>query len=676
MFLYKTQFGDNPTFAPNFDDTLAHENEERQAAQDLWDTTRDLQLYKENANAEQNARAEAYDRRNKAIFDATGVQLDNPMKSFDIFRLKPEPGAGGLPESSARDDIAAAETAWQEKASALARERPQFADVIAADRPIMDDAYGIAQGAEKAAGAAQARAQAAGISPAQAITSNVGGGFAGAMRDPLQVATLFAGGGIASPARAFGWRMLETVLSEAAINGGVEAGVQAASWDWKARAGLEHSIGGSLQQVGLAALFGGTLGGLLEGGRTVFRLLGKEAPTDALERAATGTPEAGDIKTIAEAAGVKLDAESARAAELAAEQPHLDAEAFGPVPDGVDPIEAERMQASALRAADTPDTSLPTPRDPELVRVADEARSFADPVDVALAAASDQGAVYDRLLNLRTNVRQVERSLMQKYGVRTFDQLDEAPLTEQERNFLYYEPLPLGREEIDQIVNMIQPVGDLHEVALELGRAAKNLPEHTDIQRMTDSERLAVGRIMYLGSEAERLGGQRDAVLQDALRTYAQRFSDPNDAADMTRSMAERLSNLTNPRAPAAPDGPAGKTLAIEDAFSRNVQSEPLRERGATPEPASPEADESAALTLQEARGAEPEPEPAKEGGAKAEPAPELFTLDMNKAIDVWDAMPAARTADGTTLHATYETMIADADRTEFFGDLIASCKD
>jgi hypothetical protein len=63
-------------------------------------------------------------------------------------------------------------------------------------------------------------------------------------------------------------------------------------------------------------------------------------------------------------------------------------------------------------------------------------------------------------------------------------------------------------------------------------------------------------------------------------------------------------------------------------------------------------------------------------GGDKAMPEGGLFDLESRKQLDIWDAMPAAKNADGATLHATHETMIADADRTEFFGDLIASCKD
>ncbi|TPN57172.1 hypothetical protein [Mesorhizobium sp. B1-1-7] len=755
MFLYKAKFGDNPTFAPNFADVTAHENEERQAAQDLWDTSRDLQLYKENANAEQNARAEAYDRRNKAIFDATGVQFDNPMKSFDIFRLKPEPGAGGLPESSVRDDIAASEKAWQDKASALARERPEFATVIAADRPIIDDAYGIARDAEKAAGTAQARAQDVGLGRGSKLANSFGGGFAGAMRDPLQVATLFAGGGIASPARAFGWRLLETVLSEAAVNGGIEAGVQAASYDWKARAGLEHSVGGSLEQVGMAALFGGALGGLMEGGRTVFRLLGKPAPEEALQRAAAGTPEPGDIKTIADAAGVKLDADSARAAELAAEQPHLDAEAFGPVPEGLDPVQAEQLQARALREADAPDNALPTPVDRQARGEAvDRIVQSQFPVGPAPArpvtltqflASKSVGGIKDEsgaLTSMGLSRKFVPGggALVRKTG-KSLDYAREAAAEAGYFDDLYGDPqTAVARSTPDDLLRAIERERDGQPVFSPRhdGGRVFDWQEHQAGQMRQQAFRRVVeevdGAIDALGIDhriddavltraAALVDDETDPVmaleraLDEDYRNYADALSERGeeapDATDIPffdsvdRQDAGAGAGAGVPVGETRQGGqPRGRGAAAPDGQQlprAGADEEPqgLRQLGDTPEPATPEAADNAAVALQEARtpstektaageqtlleGVKPvstkeklEAQGAKplKGGDKALPEGGLFDLESRKQLDIWDAMPAAKNADGTVLHATYETMTADADRTEFFGDLIGSCKD
>lgn len=40
-----------------------------------------------------------------------------------------------------------------------------------------------------------------------------------------------------------------------------------------------------------------------------------------------------------------------------------------------------------------------------------------------------------------------------------------------------------------------------------------------------------------------------------------------------------------------------------------------------------------------------------------------LFDLESRQQIDIWDAMPAATEADGRKLFATYDDLVADADR-------------
>lgn len=355
MFLHSSRLPDNPSFSQSLDDAEAADT----AARRLWDATRDLQVYKENTYAEEAARAEAYERRNKAIFDATGVQLENPYRASEaeLERSTWErrfSGPRGF--KTWRDRL---ESEWQQKVRDLARERPEHSGVIAADRSITEDAYTVAQGAERDFDAASTDPALGG---ARRLGNMLGGGIAGMVRDPLQVGTLVLGGGISGPARTAFGRILQTVLTEATINGGVEAGLQAASWDWKSRAGLEHGLGESLQQVGLAFLFGGGVGGLIQGGAEVFRLLGKAAPTEALERAAAGTPEPGDLPAIAEALDVPLPAGTSRVAELAAEQRTMDADAFGPPPAGVPEADAERLAAEAVRAAENP-SGLPPSRD-------------------------------------------------------------------------------------------------------------------------------------------------------------------------------------------------------------------------------------------------------------------------------------------------------------------------
>ncbi|MGO4833501.1 hypothetical protein AB4144_14635 [Rhizobiaceae sp. 2RAB30] len=153
--------------------------------------------------------------------------------------------------------------------------------------------------------------------------------------------------------------------------------------------------------------------------------------------------------------------------------------------------------------------------------------------------------------------------------------------------------------------------------------------------------------------------------------------------------------------------GPTGRGRSPQDreqlpgSGNAEVQAESqLGAAGDTPEPGTAEAAELSDLVLTEARGAsettaageqtlipgvEPvttkqrlETEAAKpmRGGDAPPPDGGLFDLESRQQIDIWDAMPAAREADGTVMFTTHDDMIADADRAELFSDLVKSCKD
>ena len=56
--------------------------------------------------------------------------------------------------------------------------------------------------------------------------------------------------------------------------------------------------------------------------------------------------------------------------------------------------------------------------------------------------------------------------------------------------------------------------------------------------------------------------------------------------------------------------------------------------------------------------------------------AGEAKIAEPKPVTDPWDAMPAATTAEGKVLYATYETMIEDAERSDFYAGIIQSCRD
>jgi hypothetical protein len=837
MFLYKTGFGDNPTFAPNFADTMQQEASQRDAAEALWNTTRDLADYRDNSNAEDMAIGEAYARRNKQIFEATGVQLPNPRKDFtdkDLQEGARISDAGGNPWSV----MEGREADWQRQAAELARMKPEFAGVIGIERPIVQDAYAITRGAEEAAGAAQAQADATGLSQGRKLANTLGGGVIGALRDPMQVATLALGGGASAPARTLGWRLLESVFTEAAVNGGVEAGVQLASRDYKQQAGVDASLSTGLKQVGLAALFGGGFGGLLQGGREVARLLGREVPEDVLARAAGGDAEPGDFKTIAEALGVTPDPATVRAADLAAEQPALDAEAFGPPPAGLSDDEAARMAAQALRAAEAPDDVRAAAIDRIVSQQSPVGPAPKRPVSLMqFLSGRSVGGIKDEsgeLASMGLSRKFVPGggALVRKNGKR----LDEAREAAAEAGYfddLYGDPqTAVAKSTPDDLLRLLRQEAGGEPVFSARNDGGRQF-EWLDYERQRAAQTAYRRLVEEVDNAASSLGIEHrldDSVLTraaelvddetspvDALeraldedyRNYSDALAERGEEAPDVQGIPFFEDAGTGPETgraagSARADGAAGGPGGIEapgGELSRAGGDEGesgLRAPGATPEPATAEAGELAGLALTEARRPSETPKSAgvvidrkslmsefaakdgtvdlgavgdkvrervkqaldagktvtlwaedkprqivgfkqtgmvddkgqpwgvaplimtapgstdrieisaaaertaageqtlldgvkpvstKEkleakgnkplrGGDAAPPEGGLFDLESRKQMSIWDAMPAAKSADGDILHATHETMIADADRTEFFGDLIASCKD
>lgn len=750
MFLHSSNLPDNPTFAPTFEDG----QREDRAASALWDATRDLQLFRDNANAEDYAIGEAYERRNRAIFEATGVQLPNPRRGFtdqDLQKGARIADAGGDP-FAVMDDL---EADWQRRAAELAKERPEFAGVIAADRPIIADAQQLARDSETGMARAQQEAAAAKVGTARSLGNTLGGGIAGMLRDPTQVGTLFLGGGISSPARTVFGRLVERVLSEAAVNAGVEAGVQVASQDWKRSAGVEHGLGASLQQVGLAALFGGGFGGLVQGGGELFRLAGKTLPDEAFARLAAGEPQQGDMATIADALGMRLDPETVKAADIAAEQAAMDADAFGPPPAGMMPGEAEKAAADALRQADSPASFLPGD-DPQLrAEQVDRIVRSEFPIGpepkrpvtlMQFLASRDVGGLVDEggalaAMDLsrkfvpgggalvRKNGKPLDRARELAAEAGYFDDMYGDPQTAIQRSTPDDLLQALNRERSGEPVLSTRNDGGRVFDWMEYQASRRQQDSYRRIVEEVDHARstLDLGEIndRLLTRAAELVDDETDAVtaLEKALdEDY--RFNDEADIDLGEQADAEfeipffegRQDAGAVPPVGGAPAGSReiGGAPGERDALAGNGEQLPgaggdegsasqpgLRRTGDTPEPASDQAVADAEAVLAEARGAESEATAAGEqtlidgvkpvstkekleaqaakpmrGGDKAMPEGGLFDLDSQKQIDMWDAMPAATTADGAVLHATYDTMVSDADRSQHFSDLISSCKD
>lgn len=749
MFLYGSTLPENPTFAPN---PRAAAEADRAAGQ-LWDAERDLMLYRDNANAFEAARAEAYERRNTAIFEATGRQLENPYRASRAALDKSLQVTGATStyellqrrQKSFADWRGDLEREWQAEIAQLGKEFPQHADVLGGS--IDEDAYRVAREAEAASGAVGAEADAAGVGGIRAFLNRAGGSIAGMARDPLQAAALLAGGGPSVPAKFALGRIASTMLTEAVVNGGVEATVQAASQDWRRKAGVESGLAPALKQVGIAALFGAGAGGLLQGGVEAFRALGRVAPEEALARVAAGAPQPGDMAAIGAALGRPADDELVRAAEVAAEQPALDRAAFG---GAIDTPEGERLAAELVRDAENPVDLPPTVAEAEerfrqAERIARAqspiGRNPRKPQSLVQFLEARGGVLDDRGELAAIGGGRLSRDRSGRGRPDNRVSLDYAREAAEEAGYIGvadgYQTTSV-RDLLDAIDQELR--GDPVFSRVD-GQAVADRRAHEDAVRGRDEYRRAVGRVDSVREElgyeplddavliraTELVDDEIDeaAALEQAIaedyRSYSDRagpveISDADDIPFFDRAPADDAGAVRPDGGEAGAtgvggDGPGGQggSQPPGEQFPRagglQAEVQPLRAAGDTPEPATPEAGEAAALALTEARGASEKtlsektgageqtlipgvkPVSTKEkleaeggkpmrGGDAAPPAGGLFDLEARDQLDIWDVMPATRTPDGKTLYTTHADMTAEAERTEFFSDLIKSCKD
>lgn len=234
---------------------------------DLYRAARDSAIYADNFVARDAAIEEAYDRRNDAIFKATGQRVANPMRQIEA-----EQRGHAEPVAARR---------WQQELVKLQAQYPQNAREIRAQVPIIEDAQLVAREAGLQFDAAVgSRDDFAGK-----WATILGGGFSGSMRDPVQVASMFLGAGTGAARTIFG-KMLQTAAREAVLNGALEAAQQPSVQAWRKEAGLPAGFDEALRNTVTASAFAGLLGA---GGRGAYELAGgamKTLPPENLLRKA------------------------------------------------------------------------------------------------------------------------------------------------------------------------------------------------------------------------------------------------------------------------------------------------------------------------------------------------------------------------------------------------------
>lgn len=328
-------------------------------------TTDQAMVAIENINASQENFRAAYQSYIDEVEQTTGVKLDNPM-NIDMrrgtFEARPNPTYGtGTGTEWMEERQRAAMERFDAQRQALAEQYPAQARLIQLD--IDGRAKKRMQDADKAAKEALAAPE---LGMAGRFAAQMIGGLTGSARDPYQWVTAMIGGAPGA-GRTVAGRIGHVLLTEALINGGQEAVLQAASQERKRNAGLEHGLDDALKNVGIAATFGALFGGTVQGASELARIYRLGDGGEAMAaRVLDGRPEPGDIETMAKAMNVELSPERLDLINRSFEDRILDDVM---TPDETSPAQMRVYEAS-LRYAEDADNAMP----PELVErmVADE----------------------------------------------------------------------------------------------------------------------------------------------------------------------------------------------------------------------------------------------------------------------------------------------------------------
>jgi len=319
------------------------------------DTSDQVMVAVENITASQDNFRFAYQSYIDEVEQATGERLQNPM-DIDVqtgtFQQKSNPTYGFETGDEWREERSrVAMERFEASRAALAQKYPAQAGLISLD--IDGRVKKRMQDAEWASLEALASPE---LGMAGRLAAQIVGGLKGSARDPYQWSMAVLGGG-AGTARTVAGRLGQVMLTEALLNGGQEAVLQAASQERKARAGLEHGLDNALKNVGIAATFGSLFGGVSQGGAELARIFRLGEGGDAIAaRVLDGRPEPGDVETLAKAMNVELSPERLDLINRSFEERVLDEVT---IPQDGNPA-AMRVYEAALRHAEDPD-NFPAP---------------------------------------------------------------------------------------------------------------------------------------------------------------------------------------------------------------------------------------------------------------------------------------------------------------------------
>lgn len=228
----------------------------------------------------------AVDRRNDAIFKATGERLENPMRVYQL-----DVPEGGI-LSNPRDPFAV--DTWHQKLQELSERYPQYRDIIRPDVTMYEDGPLEVQRSTAAAADAWDRAP----NSFSSYVAYAGASLVSMPRDPLLWVTgpLFPEGRALAGAGGVAWQALKIGAANAGLTAAEQPFIQA----WRKEAGLDYGVASALEETAASFLAGAVLEGGVRGGWRGFRALqGKsQVLNEAGEVIGYSSPIAGDMPSV------------------------------------------------------------------------------------------------------------------------------------------------------------------------------------------------------------------------------------------------------------------------------------------------------------------------------------------------------------------------------------------
>jgi hypothetical protein len=609
------------------------------------------QRLKDNANNREEALLEAYARRAAAVKEATGVAVDIP-KIPAVWESDASLFSDGFQSG---EDIEQQKLRFAQRLTELEKLHPDKHAAIRAGVPVESDAEELTRSSAETLDAARTRAKDA--SGFQRFGNEIIGSMGAMFRDPVQIYTLAFGGG-ASAAKTVGGRVVSRALTEAAINGAAEAAVQQRAEIWRRQAGVPLGWQGQWQQIGLAAAFGGGIGGLLQGGGEVLKALGKATPaTDAaLARMNDGTATVEDVRLIVEAAGSKID------------EPDVQALTRAIADDGDDALVAVDRSADIDGATGIHGTLTDFEKfDPKFLGaetgVASSRQAFffssdarvsegyalgENPYKEGILARLKLDAVYQKFNEAVLSLLGIRGLVREGKILRTRLRLENPKIVDRQGKYAV-------DGELTEEINKARASG--HDAVIFKNSRDPGFSDKSDVP----SDVYAV----FDHDKIDILSRHTDAASAQAVRSLPS--ENPLNVKNIGRAVDAIENDLPLPLSdfsqpppyPIGRLGEGGPPALLDPAVAGSRLAEP----------ATPEAAENAAAALTAVGG---------ETAAKSAVAPPeggLFDDGARAQLDLMDALPAGTDAEGKPLLTTHAELTAQADRVDHLADVIASCK-